>query len=231
MGRSCPVMSIGAANTSCGRAPSPNWDEFDPLPRCSAPRGRQTFNLPQMGDALRPGRRQARPEAPQLRSVRGSRRRATGSHNASEVNGCERPDDRPHRASDPAPAFRRRHEPDARGLGARLEPGYAPLPSGGRPERLARPDRRCGLREPERVRRSDRHAQLHPHGRGGAALQPLPRDRGLLARAGGHADREEPPPGRVRPRGRVLGPLSRATTPPFPATARRRRGSSRRTAT
>jgi hypothetical protein len=49
--------------------------------------------------------------------------------------------------------------------------------------------------------------KLHPHGRRGAALQPLPRDRRLLADAGGHADRPEPASGRVRPRGRVLGPL------------------------
>ena len=95
------------------------------------------------------------------------------------------------------------------GLGARLEPGRARQAARGRAERAARPDRRRRLRQPEHVRRADRHPQLHPHGGGGPALQPLPRDRGLLADAGGDAHRPEPAPGRLRPRQRVLRPVPR----------------------
>ena len=107
------------------------------------------------------------------------------------------------------PPFGGVDEEDPRGLGARLEPGGAGHAPGGRPERAARADRRRRLRQPEHVRRPDRHAELHPHGGGGAPLQPLPRDRGLLADAGGDAHRPQPAPRRVRPRRRVLGPLPR----------------------
>ena len=88
-----------------------------------------------------------------------------------------------------------------------LEPGGTGRAAGGRAERAARAHRRRRLRQSEHVRRPDRHAELHPHGGGGAALQPLPRDRGLLADARGHAHRPQPASRRVRPRGRVLRAL------------------------
>ncbi len=119
----------------------------------------------------------------------------------------ERVDNRPDGSSDPAPAVRRRDGEDSRGLQARLEPGGPGRASGGCPERAPRPDRRRRLREPEYLRRPDRHAELHAHGGGGAPLQPLPRDRGVLPDPGGDAHGPQPAPRRLRPRRGVLRAL------------------------
>ena len=56
----------------------------------------------------------------------------------------------------------------------------------------------AGLRQPEHLRRSDRHTELHADGRGGPAVQPLPRHRALLADAGRAADRPQQPRRRLR---------------------------------
>ena len=63
----------------------------------------------------------------------------------------------------------------------------------GRAERADRAHRRHGLRHAERVRRADPHADRRAPGAGGAALQPVPHDGGLLADADGAAQRPQPP--------------------------------------
>ena len=86
-------------------------------------------------------------------------------------------------ASDPAPRFS--------GVVERTLAGSRPTgtSSATRLRRLERPtscssDRRCRVRQPEHVRRSDRYAELHPDGRRGPALQPIPCDGDLFADAG-----------------------------------------------
>ena len=83
-----------------------------------------------------------------------------------------------------------------------------PTPPRRRTQRPARPDRRRRVRQPEHVRRPDRDAQLHPHGRGRPPLQPVPRHRHLLADPGGAADRPQQPRGRLRLDRRVRRRLS-----------------------
>ena len=65
------------------------------------------------------------------------------------------------------PRFSRGRRPDPGGFPARLEPHRAPDAARRRAERPARAHRRRRVRQPDDVRRSDRHAQLHPDGRGG----------------------------------------------------------------
>ena len=79
----------------------------------------------------------------------------------------------------------------------------APTPAPeGAPERPGRADRRCGLRQPEHVRRADRHADARPAGGGRGCVQPLPHDGAVLADAGGADDRPQPSRGRDGRHGR-----------------------------
>ena len=156
--------------------------------------------------AMRNGRRDA--NLPQECTTRPSRAAACDpAARHTERTGNERARDRPHGASDPTSPVRWRDGPDARRLDGGLEPG-APRPAaGGRAERAARADRRCRLRQPEHLRRSDLDAELHPARGQRAALQPLPRHRAVLADQGGAAHRAQPPPRRFRHGGRVLRAL------------------------
>jgi len=72
--------------------------------------------------------------------------------------------------------------------------GHVKAPHGSA-ERLGRADRRRRLRQPEHVRRANRHAELRPDGRTGAALQPLPRNGDVLANEGRAAHGTQPPRG------------------------------------
>ena len=108
--------------------------------------------------------------------------------------------------------------------------GHPTAPAGA-PNVLLVLDRRRRVRQPEHVRRSDPDAELHAHGRGGPALQPLPRDGALLADPRGAADRAQQPRRRVRLDRRVRGRLPGLLGDACRATARRCRGSCATTAT
>ena len=66
---------------------------------------------------------------------------------------------------DPPTRLRRRCEQNARRVATRLEPDRPPHPAAGGAERAPGPDRRCRVREPEHVRRSDPDAELHAYRR------------------------------------------------------------------
>ena len=66
----------------------------------------------------------------------------------------------------------------------------------GRAERPDHPDRRCGLRRVQRLRRPVPDAERGTAGGGRPEVQPLPHHRALLADAPGAADRTQPPLGR-----------------------------------
>ena len=101
----------------------------------------------------------------------------------------------------------------------------------GRAERPARPHRRRRLRQPEHVRRPHRHAGHDARRRGRPHLQPLPRDRALLADARGAAHRPQPPHRRASAPSASSRARSRATRRRVPRTARRSCACCRATAT
>ena len=109
-------------------------------------------------------------------------------------------DDRtgPHEASDPPRGVPGGDEPHPRRVPARLEPDRPPGAAGRGAERPARLDRRRGLRQPEHLRRPDPDAELHPHGRAGSQVQPVPRDGPVLAHPRRAADRSQQPRRGVR---------------------------------
>ncbi len=82
-----------------------------------------------------------------------------------------------------------------------------PTPPDGAPNVLLVLIDDAGFGNPAHVRRSHQHAELHPPGRAGPSLQPLPRHGAVLADAGGAADRPEQPRGRLRLGRRVRGRL------------------------
>ena len=94
-------------------------------------------------------------------------------------------------------------------VGARLDDDPRAEGARGRAERAGRPDRRRRLRRPGHVRRPDRDPEPHAGAADGAHLQPVPRDRGVLADPRGAADRPQPPPGRLRLDRRVPRPVPR----------------------
>ena len=106
-----------------------------------------------------------------------------------------------------------------------------PAPPAGAPNVLLVLIDDAGFGNPEHLRRSDRHAELHADGGGGPAIQPLPRHRALLADAGGAADRSQQPRRRLRLDRRVLGRVPRLHGVRCRGTARRSRGSCGTTAT
>ena len=104
----------------------------------------------------------------------------------------------PHGAADPGSELRRRDRANAGHVRRRLDDPHDAVAAGGRAERVARPDRRRGLREPVDVRRTRLDAGDDAGRRPGPQIQRLPRCRAVLAHPGRPTDRPQPPHGRLR---------------------------------
>ena len=96
-----------------------------------------------------------------------------------------------------------------RPVGRRLDDHPRPEGADGRAERAARPDRRRRVRPAGHVRRADRDAEPDARPEAGDHLQPLPRDRTVLADPGGDAHGPQPPPRRHGLGRRVPRPVPR----------------------
>ena len=116
---------------------------------------------------------------------------------------------RPHCAADPGSELRRDDRANARRLRRRLDDQHDAVAPGGGAERVARADRRRGVREPVDVRRACLDAGHDAGRRAGSQVQRLPRHRVVLAYPGRDADGPKPPHGRLRVDRRASRPVPR----------------------
>ena len=116
------------------------------------------------------GRAGARRVAGEVRGPDGQGQavRAQGRHR----HGGPEVQSRSHGAADPRQELRRRHGPDAQGLGGRLVDDPWPQGARGRAQRPHRPHRRRRLRGTGDLRRTDHVTQLHSRAEDGPDLQP-----------------------------------------------------------
>ena len=114
----------------------------------------------------------------------------------------------PDGAADPGSELRRHGRAHARRVRRRLDDQHDAVAAGRGAERVARADRRRGLRQPVDVRRPRLDAGDDAGRRAGPEVQRLPRDGPLLADPGRPADRPKPPHRRLRVDRGVPRPVS-----------------------